>query len=299
MSLNDSFGPENGFKVTESKENINLDTNDKKQINDIFNSIPIEIENQDNQPYEYFNYSHINEEILFHLNILFNTIKQNINNNQMKFLFTLKQISNNKYSRLVNAEILYMLIETNFKKLKHIWDTKRIEILNYTYTKIKNYSILKKHYKEYDSKKNNEIIKKINEIEEKFKIIDKKYNDKSDEMKNIKNKVDNQKKEINEMKNKINLLEVKYKQIFGKNNELKEIISLSRQKSAKYNYEHDINEEKIILDLQNKIKMKEKENEKQIAYCELFYQSMNEMLSQYESKYDTIKSTINTTNQNI
>ena len=104
---------------------------------------------------------------------------------------------------------------------------------------------------------------------------------------------------MEEIKIKNDNLEKKYNQLIGKNNELKEIISLSRQKSAKYNYEIDANEEKKILELQNKINIKEKENEKQLAYFELFYQNMNDILSHYESKYDTIKSTINTTNQNI
>ena len=297
MSLNESFGPDNGFKLKESTENNNKDNDN--QNNDIFNSIPMEIENSYNQPYEYYNYSHIKEKISFHLNNLFNIIKQNIISNQMKFFFILKQISNNKYSKLVNAQILYMLIETSFKKLKHIWDKKRIDILNNTFIKIMNYNILRKHYKEYDSKKNNEIKSKIYENEENLKRIEKQYKDKSDEYKNIKNKVDNLKKELDQINKKYNNVEEKYNQLVEKNNELKEIISLSRQKSAKYNFENDINEEKIILDLQKKIKIKEKENEKQIIYCELFYQSMNEMLSQYESKFDTIKSTINTTNQNI
>ena len=298
MSLNDSFGPNNGFKLKESSKDINK--NKKNKINnDIFNSIPIEIENFNNQTYEYYYFSHIEEKISFNLNNLFNIIKQIINNNQMKFFFTLKQISNNKYSKLVEAEILYMLIETNFKKLKHIWDKKRIDILYNIFIRIKNYSLLKKNYKEYDSKKNNEIKRKICEYEENYKKIDKQYKDKSDEVKNIKNKVDNQKKELEQINKIYNNLEEKYNELFEKNNELKEIISLSRQKSAKYNYEHDNNEEKIILDLQNKIKIKEKENEKQLAYYELFYQSMNDMLSHYESKFDTIKSTMNTTNQNI
>ena len=90
-----------------------------------------------------------------------------------------------------------------------------------------------------------------------------------------------------------------YNILIGKNNELKEVISLSRKKSAKYNYDNDIDTEKRILELQNKINIKEKENDKELSYFELFYQEMNAMLSQYESKYDTMKSTINTTNQNI
>ena len=111
--------------------------------------------------------------------------------------------------------------------------------------------------------------------------------------------MEKQKKEEEEIKKKNINLEEQYNKLTEKNKELKEIISLSRQKSAKYNFENDINEEKRILELQNKIKIKEKENEKQLAYFEIFYQNMNEILSHYESRYDTIKSTINTTNQNI
>ena len=114
---------------------------------------------------------------------------------------------------------------------------------------------------------------------------------------------------MDEIKKKTKNLEEEYIILIGKNNELKEIISLSRQKSAKYNYENDTDDEKKILELQNKIKIKEKESNKELEYYELFYNEMNEMLSQYESKYDTIKSnttfyevintTNNTTNQNV
>lgn len=296
MSLNTSFGPENGFKV--DKDNENDDNLDNKN-NNIFNSIPIEIENEENKEYEYYNYIFIKEKISFCLNNIFNLITQRINNHKYKFFYVLKQKSNIKYSKLIHAEIIYMLIERNFKIIEHIWHKKRIDILNDIFTTIKKYNILSKYYKNYDSKKNIEIKKNINEIEENKKKINKKFNDKSNEVDNLKKKEEKLKKEIADIKKRNKGLEEKYKVLIDRNKELNDIISLSRQKSAKYNYEHEINEENKIIDLQNKIKIKEKENEEQILYCETFYQKMNEILSQYESKYDTIKSTINTTNQNI
>ena len=51
-----------------------------------------------------------------------------------------------------------------------------------------------------------------------------------------------------------------------------------------------------IIELQNKIKAKENEREKSLVYFEDFYQKMSDLLSSYESNYETIVSTINTTN---
>jgi hypothetical protein len=296
MSINASFGKENGFEVDKpnKKDDIQESKND-----DIFNAIPIEIANEENYSYEYYNYFYIKQKLSYSLNNIFNIIQKRINNQKNKFFFTLKQNSNIKYSKLINAELLYMLIETNSKIIEHIWHQKRIDILNDVFTRIKKYNVLNEYYKSYDSKKNIEINQKINEIEEKMKKIEKIYNEKLNDVDILKNKEENTKKENIEIKNRINNLEEKYNMLIDKNKELKEFISLSRQKSAKYNYEVDTNGDKRIIELQNKIKIKEKETEDQIKYCELFYQNMNDILSQYESKYDTIKSTINTTNQNI
>ena len=297
MSLNASFGQENGFELNNNEENNNQEENNDK--NKIFNSIPMEIESEENQKIQYYNNIYIKEKISFHLNSLFNFIQKKINNNQSKLFFTLKQKSNYKYSKLVHAQILFMAIETNFKKINHVWDKTRKDILNDAFSKIKNHNILTAYYSDYDSKKNTETKQSILEVENNLKNVEKIYDEISQKVKILKNLEEKQKNEVKEVENKNKKLEEKCNELIGKNKELKEVISLSRQKSAKYNYEHDADDEKRILELQNKIKIKEKESDNQIAYYELFYQSMNEMLSQYESKYDTIKSTINTTNQNI
>ena len=299
MSLNASFGEKNAFKVDKTEDVNNKMDNPEKEDNDIFNSIPIEIENEETQKKEYFENISLKEKITFNLNILFDFIEKKLANKQIKLFFWLKQKSNEKYSKLVNAQILYMLIETSFKSLVFIFYKRRIDIISYAFRKIKNYNILTLHYKNYESKKIIENQKGILELEENFKKIENKYKNKKEDIVEIKDKLEKQNKDLDEIKKRNKNLEEKYDELTEKNKELKEIISLSRQKSAKFNFEHDINEEKYILELENKIKMKEKEREKQFSYCELFYQSMNDILSQYESKYDTIKSTINTTNQNI
>ena len=298
MSLNASFGQENGFELNKNEQNNNQEANNDDN-NNIFNSIPMEIESEENQKIKYYNNIYIKEKISFHLQSLFNFIQKKINNNQSKLFFALKQKSDYKYSKLVHAQILFMLIERNFKKIKHIWDKTRKDILNDAFSKIKNHNILTAYYYDYDSKKNIETNQSISEVENDLKNVAKIYDEISEKVKILKKLEENQKNEVKEAENKNKKLEEKCNELIGKNKELKEVISLSRQKSAKYNYEHDADDEKRILELQNKIKMKEKESDNQIAYYELFYQSMNDMLSQYESKYDTIKSTINTTNQNI
>ena len=298
MSLNASFGQENGFDLNKNGENHNQEK-DNDDNNNIFNSIPLEIESEENQKIQYFNCIYIKGKISFHLYTLFNIIQRKINNNQSKFFFALKEKSNYKYSKLVHAQILFMLIETNFRKIKHIWDKTRKDILHDAFSKIKRHIILTSFYDEYDSKKNIETKQSISEVENELKNVEKKFDEISEKVKNLKNLEEKQKNEVKEVENKNKKLEEKCNELIGRNKELKEMISLSRQKSAKYNYDHDANDEKRILELQNKIKMKEKESDNQIAYYQLFYQSMDEMLSHYESKYDTIKSTINTTNQNI
>ena len=118
MSLNASFGQENGFELNNNEENNNQEENNDK--NKIFNSIPMEIESEENQKIQYYNNIYIKEKISFHLNSLFNFIQKKINNNQSKLFFALKQKSNYKYSKLVHAQILFMAIETNFKKINHV-----------------------------------------------------------------------------------------------------------------------------------------------------------------------------------
>ena len=297
MALNDSFGAKTASYIEKEKEIVIKDN--KEGVNEIFNSIPIELEKEENSAKEYYNYLYLKEKLTFNINNIFNIMNKKLNNRRMKLFYTLKRKSNIKYSKLVEAQILYILIETNFKSLSHLFQKKRLDIFHFIIMKIKNYISSNKYFKEYNSKKNDEVKKNINEMDDNLKKIEKKFKEKSEEIDNLNKKLTIQKKEMEEIKIKNDNLEEKYNQLIGKNNELKEIISLSRQKSAKYNYEIDPNEEKKILELQNKIKIKEKENEKQLAYFELFYQNMNEILSHYESKYDSIKSTINTTNQNI
>lgn len=297
MALNDSFGKKTASYIEKEKEIVIKDN--KEGVNEIFNSIPIELEKEENSAKEYYNYLYLKEKLTFNINNIFNIMNKKLNNRRMKLFYTLKRKSNIKYSKLVEAQILYILIETNFKSLSHLFQKKRLDIFHFIIMKIKNYISSNKYFKEYNSKKNDEVKKNINEMDDNLKKIEKKFKEKSEEIDNLNKKLTIQKKEMEEIKIKNDNLEEKYNQLIGKNNELKEIISLSRQKSAKYNYEIDPNEEKKILELQNKIKIKEKENEKQLAYFELFYQNMNEILSHYESKYDSIKSTINTTNQNI
>ena len=295
MALNDSFCPKNGLNIEKDDE---IDIKEKKEnTNGIFNSIPITLEKEDKEVKEYYNYLYLKEKLFYNLNNIFNIMNKKLKNKRMKLFYELKQKSNIKYSKIVKAEILYMLIETNFKLLSHMFHKKRLEILHFAFNKIKKFISLRIYYKEYDSKKNIEIKKSISILEDNFKNTDKKCKEKSEEIDNLKKKIEKQKKEMEEMKIKNDNLEEKYNKLLGKNNELKEIISLSRQKSAKYNYEIDASAEKKILELQNKIKLKEQENEKQLSYFELFYKNMDEILSHYQSKYDTINSTINTTNK--
>ena len=53
-----------------------------------------------------------------------------------------------------------------------------------------------------------------------------------------------------------------------------------------------------IVELQMMIKNKEKDKEKSMNYFEDFYKKMSDILDMYESNYESIKSTINSSKVN-
>ena len=86
--------------------------------NDIFNSVlTTEINNiNDPKKIEYFEAQLIQEKINYSVNNMFTVINNRINSYKISFIYKLKYILNQKYSKLITAEILY----TNFKtKMDH------------------------------------------------------------------------------------------------------------------------------------------------------------------------------------
>lgn len=128
MSFNDSFGNgeieeeinlEDLAKMKENENTIDNMVNSVDTVpknNDIFNSVfTTEIDNHDElKKLEFFQTQLIQEKINYNIVNLFKIINNRINSYKISFFYKLKYILNQKYSKLVTAEILYMDMKTKW-----------------------------------------------------------------------------------------------------------------------------------------------------------------------------------------
>ena len=287
MTFNASFG-EGGVEEEEEKE-INLEELMKKKNNeislenayneafakntDIFNPIiPKEINNsEEKNKSEYFKEQLIKETIEYTLLNLLRTINNHIYSYKLSFMYKLKYLLNQKYTRLLKAEMIYINL---IIKINHLVNS--INFINYSKKKkcfgeLKIYANIIKHQKEQEDSMKREKEKKIqilkNQLNENENILieeNKKYN----ELNLIQKKLNS---ENNELKNKISQLNEKLNEALKIGNSLK-----NTQKNNK-------EQENIIKNLKNLIEEKQREKEKAMIDVNNFYQSMDMVLSQYES----------------
>ena len=271
-------------------------SNTVPQNNNIFNSIfTTEIDNNDNQTkLEFFRIQLIKEKINYSLFNLIRFINNRINKHKLNFIYKLKYIQNQKYEKLIKAEILYMNIKT---KLDHFFNL--FQFINSTkikkaFNKIKNYSYLKKRQQNQEQIIKKEKENKIQNLNSKLNSITNNLNDakgKINILNNIQKKISNENKDV---KNRINILNEKINQLTKVGNTLKE--NISNKKNIYNNTINNKNQENIIHNLQNLIEQKENEKEREMIDVDNFYQGMDVILSQYESISETILSNCNINN---
>jgi len=308
MAFNGSFG-ERDFEEEEEinlqdlakmKENENSIDNTKKyddtdtvpKNSDIFNSVLAkEIENDDQKKLEYFQMQLIKEKINYSLLNIGTIINNHINSYKLSFIYKLKYIISQKYSKIIKAEILYTNIKNRFEQLLYLFQFINIYKLKKSFNKIKNYSYLKKRKEEQEKlikkEKENQIQNlnnKLNNIENILSEANKKINI----LNNIQKKANNDNKDL---KNKINQLNEKINQLVKIGSSLKE--SISNKKNIYNNNTINKNLENKIQNLQNLIEQKENEKKRAMIDVDNFYQSMDIVLSQYESISETILSNCN------
>ena len=288
-------------KMRENESNIE-DTQRYEDIetvphnNNIFNSISTtEIENNNENKLEYFQMQLIQEKINYSLLSLFSIIYNRINSYKIFFIYKLKNILNQKYSKLVKAEIIYMNFKTKIDHLFFLFQFLNSSKLQKSFNKIKNYSYLKKHQQAQE-----QLIKK--EKENKIQISNNRLNALGSNLNEAKSKINilnNLQKKVNnenkELKNKISQLNEKINQLVKIGNSLKENIS---NKKNITNNAINKNQESIIQNLQNLIEQKESEKERAMIDVDNFYRCMDVVLSQYESISETILSNCNNINTN-
>ena len=277
------------MKVNE-KENNDKNENEEEKQNDIFNSVPMEIKNQEKQDILYYENQLITEKIKYNIYLLFNIIKNNLYFKKSKFFQELKNISNNKLSKLIKAEIIFLNMQNKLSIFNHIERNLRYKLLKEAFIKIKLFAKIKKYRESQDKIKETEIknkIKEMNGILKKSENNLKELSNNVDKLKQNEKSINNELDEINKKNNK---LTTKYTNLVTKSKELKEAIM---QKMTSFSSTLDKTIDPRIIELQNLIKSKEKDKEKSMNYFEDFYKKMSDILDVYETNYENIKSTIN------
>ena len=301
FDANASFGQEDF--VPDNQNNTSFGNNDgakqilSQDIDNIFDSVPMEIENEEDSKTKFYKEIKIEENIKNSLYTIYNILKQKILFTKLNFFYKLKQIANIKYAKLVKAEILFMSIERSFSIFSKIYKKNKKKQLSKCFNKIKNFCGILKYKKVVEEKEETDLKNKIKIANDNLKKYEKTQKEITTNLETMKNNEKNICNEIEELEKKYNGLNEKYNELLKKSKAIKEsIISLSKQKSYNLSSTMDKTLDPRIVELQNKIKTKENEREKSYVYFEDFYQRMSDMLGSYESNYETIVSTMNTSN---
>jgi len=277
------------MKIDENKNNNKNEKEEEKQ-NDIFNSVPIEIKKEENLILKYYENQLITEQIKYNISILFTTIKKNIYLKKLKFFEKLRNISNNKLSKIVKAEIMFLNIQNKLSIFNNIERNFRFKTLKENFNKLKLFIKIKKYKESQEKAKETEIKKKIKEMNDNLKKSENNLKEIIDNVDKVKNNEKNINNDLDELNKKNAKLSAKYSNMVAKSKELKEAIM---QKMTNFSSTLDKTIEPRIVELQNIIKNKEKEKEKSMNYFEEFYKKMSDILDMYEANYESIKSTIN------
>ena len=277
------------MKIDENNNNNKNEKEEEKQ-NDIFNSVPIEIKKEENQILKYYENQLITEQIKYNISILFTTIKKNIYLKKLKFFEKLRNISNNKLSKIVKAEIMFLNIQNKLSIFNNIERNFLFKTLKENFNKLKLFIKIKKYKESQEKAKETEIKKKIKEMNDNLKKSENNLKEIIDNVDKVKNNEKNINNDIDELNKKNAKLSTKYSNLVAKSKELKEAIM---QKMTNFSSTLDKTIEPRIVELQNIIKNKEKEKEKSMNYFEEFYKKMSDILDMYEANYESIKSTIN------
>ena len=268
-------------------EKNNIEEEEVQKKNYIFNSLPMEIQNQDNEEKIFYENLYIKENIKNNLYKMILVFENRIFLNKTKFFYELKYRADYKYEKLVRAEIVIMSMQNKLNVFNHIEKVYRYKMIKESFVNLKNYRKLIKFKDEQDKIKEVEMKKKIKDMNDKLKKDENNLKDISDNVNKLKDKEKVVNNGIEELNKKYNKLNEKYNSLIQKSKMLKESI---KQKMTNYSLTLDKTIDPKIAELQNIIKNKEKEKEKSINYFEEFYNKMNDMIGIYESHYETMKS---------
>ena len=273
----------------EALDNLNINPNNKSSDavpgnNDIFNSIPMEIETEDNDRIYYFQNEYLIEKINYNLSKMIKVINNKILLKKLFVFLLLKRISDIKHYQIIDAQLILIKLTNSLKLLIRIYRRQKRNYLKKYFYKWNNNNILNKQTEEIKKKieekiqreneeKVDNLTKKLNEIEKESKNLNKTYSS----LENTNNELKNKIKQFNDKEN--NLIS-KLKQLESKNTKFKELIS-TRSPSISSTSEHKTLESKIKL-LENQINHLQDQKKEKENTLQLFISEMEKNLQKYE-----------------
>ena len=278
----------------EGSDNLNVNINNKSndavpENNDIFNSIPMEIETEENERVFFYQKEYLIEHLNFYLNKMIKIINNKFLLKKLFAFLLIKRISDIKHFQIIEAELLFIKLSNTLKLLMRIYRRRKKVVLKKYFLKWSHLNILnkqtqiiKKKIEEKIQKENEGKIanlnKQLNEIDKELKKLNKSYSTIENTSNDLKNKI----KQFSEKEN--NLLS-KIKQLENKNNKFKELIS-TRSPSISSTSENKSLESKKRL-LENQINYLQEQKKEKESTLQLFISEMEKNLQKYE-KYRNI-----------
>ena len=287
----DILEEKNNKNPEENKNSKNIDNAEKDPNKNIFTSLSLKLEiNDNNHNNDVYDSFFINELLKLNIQNIFCIIKSKIIIQNAKIFYHLKKYSRKKFFYLIKSEILYLKISSSIEIILNIYNRRRQNVL---------YQAL--YILENRNKTNNHMFKIKFEI--KFK------NEKDNLINENTIKLKKLEKEVNEMENNIKILNLKDNEINLKINNLskkeKQLTDTIKQfesyKSIVGDSKSSINNNSIYESLENTIDSNKQQREEKQKIINNFIFNVNELLNEYQNYIDILinnKTNINNPSDN-
>jgi hypothetical protein len=336
MFFNDSFGeiePNNDKEKGNEKEkenNINIISIEKGDIgdiedeskknneynkeilntsfsnnNNIFSSLPLEMEIDNEYAYSNDIYDTLLSKELLKYNIsnLFNILKSKIIIIKSQIFYHLKKTSNKKFKYLIQSEVLFLRMSSSIQMLSNIFKKNRANKLYQVFyiLLMKNKNINDKFKLQYENKFKKEKDRLVNEKNNTLKNLDA-------EIKDIEKKIISLNKKENEAKIEINNLTKKEKQLKDQikqlensiNNAMRKSVDLTKQQSSNISsINNNSKYDSDIISLESTIETSKQLKEGKEEIIKKFIYKMNELLNEYQVYIDKLNENVRNNNINM
>ena len=278
----DSEGTSN-LKYSNTKLSNNNDLTINSNTNNIFSPVPMEVETDNdyqNQNNTFYDTLLSKEFLKYHISNLFSIIKSKIILIKYKIFSIIKEVSNIKLRKLINAEIIYIEISSKLKRIVQIFKRNRINILYQVFNILKTKIYIAKNNCDNDHDKNS-----IEKLEKEIKDGEKKIIILTKQEKKLRDEINCCYKKKKQMKDTIKIIE---------NNAVKAAIEIiKKQNNSKYDSNLYSVERTIEANKQTKNGKEEVDK--------LFMKNINKFLNEYQVYINNlygIESDMNNNNAN-